>query len=222
MVKEINCSIIQDILPLYIDEIVSKDTKEMVEEHFEQCDQCKQEYELMKQELIIPVEKESLIIKSIQKKWLSKKIMISGLSVLITAVILVSVYLYVFVHATVVPYSEDVIKIETQNENQLVTHYYGVSYQSINMTHPITLEINGEEKNVVFLHYKESIANSHSRKLMDNEQVRNEQEFIFQIPESELVDAVYYADFNSEKFDMKQATNPWYSVLDGAELIWEK
>jgi len=31
--REIKCSIIQDILPLYVDEVVSQDTKEMIEEH---------------------------------------------------------------------------------------------------------------------------------------------------------------------------------------------
>ena len=29
--KEIKCTIIQDVLPLYIDEVVSQDTKEMVD-----------------------------------------------------------------------------------------------------------------------------------------------------------------------------------------------
>ena len=31
--EKINCNVIQDILPLYIDDVVSDDTKELVEEH---------------------------------------------------------------------------------------------------------------------------------------------------------------------------------------------
>ena len=31
--EKINCNVIQDILPLYIDNVVSDDTKELVEEH---------------------------------------------------------------------------------------------------------------------------------------------------------------------------------------------
>lgn len=33
--KEISCDIIKDILPLYVDDVVSDDTKKMVEEHLE-------------------------------------------------------------------------------------------------------------------------------------------------------------------------------------------
>ncbi len=39
--KEINCNIIKDILPLYVDGVVSDDTKEIVEEHLEHCEECK-------------------------------------------------------------------------------------------------------------------------------------------------------------------------------------
>ncbi|OEH91146.1 zf-HC2 domain-containing protein [Bacillus solimangrovi] len=37
--KEIKCTIIQDVLPLYIDEVVSQDTKEMVDEHLQHCEE---------------------------------------------------------------------------------------------------------------------------------------------------------------------------------------
>lgn len=38
--KEIKCTIIQDVLPLYVDEVVSQDTKEMVDEHLQHCNKC--------------------------------------------------------------------------------------------------------------------------------------------------------------------------------------
>ena len=33
--EKINCNVIQDILPLYIEDAVSEDTKELVEEHLQ-------------------------------------------------------------------------------------------------------------------------------------------------------------------------------------------
>lgn len=42
------CNIIRDILPLYIDEIVSEDTISFVEEHLEKCAACRAELESMK------------------------------------------------------------------------------------------------------------------------------------------------------------------------------
>ncbi|RGS79135.1 zf-HC2 domain-containing protein [Coprococcus sp. AF21-14LB] len=39
--KKINCDIIKDVLPLYLDDVVSNATKEMVEEHLSFCDSCR-------------------------------------------------------------------------------------------------------------------------------------------------------------------------------------
>lgn len=55
IMKEIKCTIIQNVLPLYIDEVVSQDTKKMVEGHLQHCDKCQKAYESMKSELYIPV-----------------------------------------------------------------------------------------------------------------------------------------------------------------------
>ena len=42
--EKINCNVIQDILPLYIDNVVSDDTKELVEEHLQNCEICQRVY----------------------------------------------------------------------------------------------------------------------------------------------------------------------------------
>ena len=36
--SKISCNVIQDIMPLYVDEIVSEDTKKLVEEHLKECE----------------------------------------------------------------------------------------------------------------------------------------------------------------------------------------
>lgn len=112
--KEIKCTIIQDVLPLYVDEVVSQDTKEMVDEHLQYCEKCQKEYDAMKQELYIPAENKAFQFKEISKKWRKKKVIISITSVFITAIILLGAYLSVFYYETVIPYSEDLIKIERQ------------------------------------------------------------------------------------------------------------
>ena len=39
--KKISCNIIRDILPLYLDDVVSDETKQMVEEHLQSCASCR-------------------------------------------------------------------------------------------------------------------------------------------------------------------------------------
>ena len=36
-----NCNIIKDLLPSYIDDICSEDTVKLVEEHIQHCEECK-------------------------------------------------------------------------------------------------------------------------------------------------------------------------------------
>lgn len=71
--KEIKCTIIQDVLPLYVDGVVSEDTKEMVDEHLQHCETCQKEYDSMKRELYIPAENKVSLFKKISKKWRKKK-----------------------------------------------------------------------------------------------------------------------------------------------------
>lgn len=217
--KEIKCTIIQDVLPLYMDEIVSQDTKEMVDRHLKQCGTCQKEYESMKRKLYIPAENKDSLFDKISKKWRKKKFMISIVSVLATAITLLGAFAYVFYYERVIPYSENLIKIEMQNDHQLVSHYYGESYATVHGTHPFPLEIDGEKKNISFIFYTKTFADSPTRNLIKNEK-NDEQEYIFNLAESEKIDAVYYADYDVEK--IATGKESWDSILKRAVLIWEK
>lgn len=48
-----NCSVTTDILPLYIDDVVSEGTKAFVEEHLSQCENCRMKYEKLSQNAAI-------------------------------------------------------------------------------------------------------------------------------------------------------------------------
>ena len=54
--KQITCNIIQDLLPLYCENICSSDSKEATEEHLEQCSECSLEYAKMKNKVVISTE----------------------------------------------------------------------------------------------------------------------------------------------------------------------
>ena len=218
--KEVKCTIIQDVLPLYMDEVVSQDTKEMVDQHLQHCEKCQKEYETMKRKLYIPAENKAPIIKKINKKWRKKKVIISFASIFATAIILFGAYVSTFYYERVIPYSKNLIKIEMQNDNQLVSHYYGKSYSSVSETHPMPLEIDGVKKNVSFIAYRETFADSPYRSLINNEKNHIEQDYIWEFSESEKIDAVYYVDYEME--EVSAGKDSWASILDRAVLIWEK
>lgn len=218
--KKINCNIIKDILPLYVDDVISEDTKEMVEKHLEFCEGCEKEIESMKREIYIPVKNEVSIIKNFKRKWRNKKLIISGLSIAITCLTLFGMFYFVFYYDKLIPYTESLVKIETQDDNTLVSHYYGEDYESVSGTHPISMEIDGEQKNVIFVYYTETIASSYLSKQIDSKQLRNESENFFPLANTKDVDQIYYVEFDSMK--IFEEGNDWSEVLKNAKLIWEK
>ena len=42
------CNIIRDLLPLYVEDMVSEETTQFVKEHLTECKNCKEYYETMK------------------------------------------------------------------------------------------------------------------------------------------------------------------------------
>ena len=72
--KEISCNIIRDLLPLYVDGVVSEDTSELVESHLEECEECRKEAERIKEHLSLPdsrqaEEAEARVIKDFGKEF---------------------------------------------------------------------------------------------------------------------------------------------------------
>lgn len=53
-----NCQIVRDLIPLYVDDVASEESKKLVNEHIESCVECKKMMEDMKGTLQIPVSKE--------------------------------------------------------------------------------------------------------------------------------------------------------------------
>lgn len=45
-----NCCLIRDLLPLYIDDVVSEETKTFIEDHLCHCEECKKEFDILTQD----------------------------------------------------------------------------------------------------------------------------------------------------------------------------
>lgn len=64
-----NCEIIQDLLPLYVDDVLSEESKKFVDEHLRECEQCQEMLKQMNNELKIPsLQSDKEVIKKLKKK----------------------------------------------------------------------------------------------------------------------------------------------------------
>ena len=70
-----NCDIIQDLLPLYCDNVCSEESKQTIEEHIQECEQCRNDLMQMQKEFKedIPKIDEKKVAKSAKSAWNKKK-----------------------------------------------------------------------------------------------------------------------------------------------------
>ena len=66
--KQITCNIIRDILPLYADDLVSPDTRELVDSHLTDCAKCRQFLFSIQAAIVIPIEEDQPLHKRLLKK----------------------------------------------------------------------------------------------------------------------------------------------------------
>ncbi|MBQ4104609.1 MAG: zf-HC2 domain-containing protein [Clostridia bacterium] len=91
--SKINCSLIKDLLPLYVDDLCSKETTEIVGNHLEICEDCNKEYETLKTEPKVKPQQDNSqeLIKKVNKKFgKDKKLaVIKTISIFLVVIIVV-------------------------------------------------------------------------------------------------------------------------------------
>ena len=97
------CNIVLDLLPIYVEDDVTNDTKEFIEEHIKECSNCKNKLDIMKMDIVkeedklkndtkIEVEK----IKKVNKKLQMHKgiLQVSSIIISIIAIIFLGCTIY--------------------------------------------------------------------------------------------------------------------------------
>lgn len=115
------CNIIRDILPLYVEHMVSDDTTSFVEEHLESCAECREELTKLKESTEIadmsePVStsyvNEAAPLKAVKKRLRRKQVLTILLSFVVAAVFVGSAVFVLFVWGF--PANSEKIKLETE------------------------------------------------------------------------------------------------------------
>lgn len=218
--KEIKCSVIQDLLPLYVDEVVSDDTKSLVNEHLLTCEICKNEYEQMKGTIYVPIENKATLFSQLNKRWNRKKwLLISG-SVLTTTILIgFALFSFIFYYAKPIPYTADLFELEETADGTLVLNYFGESHAGTHTAHPLEVEIDGKVKKIGLVYYVKTIAHSpNSNFFLEDKRIGPDR---LELVDSETVDAVYYGYFDLDKVT-KEKEQGWEELLQQMTLIWER
>lgn len=117
-----NCSIIQDLLPLYKEEIVSPETKTLVEEHLQTCRSCQNELDEMTISVAIPMDINSYGLKKV-KATLMKNKLTAVLFATMLAFICSIVIINVLTKPRPIPYSDTIVSITEQENGEILAHF---------------------------------------------------------------------------------------------------
>ncbi len=61
------CNIVRDLMPLYVDDMLSEESKQLVEEHMATCKACQEEYRTMSVEVQIPMNLNANPMKKVKR-----------------------------------------------------------------------------------------------------------------------------------------------------------
>jgi hypothetical protein len=190
------CNIINDLLPLYIENLISEETRVFVDKHLESCTECKKSLTDMKPLTNISSDFSATPLKNIKKKLLQKRIA----TIVLTATLVLAILIAVFSFLTApqyLPLSDKLLAIsEIENGTIIITFSSDVTGYRI---HRYTLE--DTEANI----YSISAWNSIWDKYISS---RGNQNAIIGTA-SDKASAIYYSPNNSMEDVLIYGTDPY-------------
>lgn len=118
------CNLIKDILPLYVEDMVSTDTQEFVNAHLEQCAECRAELERMRgSEKFVPdIDTDIVPLKRIKKDLFIRRLQ----TIFFTAIIACAVVMISFGILTspkFFPYSDDLLNVIDNHSGDIIVTF---------------------------------------------------------------------------------------------------
>lgn len=211
--NKINCNVIGDLLPLYVDGAVSEDTKKLVEEHLAVCEACKKAAEDMGKELVLPVHEtvaaaETSFLQKMKKTWKKRRIRTAVISVAVTAVVILGSYMALTFPQWVIPYEQENFSVAVE-DGQVCVYYTGK--EKINCSYGY----DGEDE--FFLYFTQSPWSAYVEPLLED--AEQKEPYRYQIDSVERISKVYYGEF-SKGLDILYGKEA--EMAAQTELIWTK
>lgn len=99
---KVSCEVIKDLLPLYMDDVCSDESRQLVMEHLAECVGCRLEMEEMRSELPVDTQTQNLrdaqAVKNLSKKWKRSMLKAFAKGVVIALIVAVAIaFLLLFI-----------------------------------------------------------------------------------------------------------------------------
>ncbi len=218
------CNVIRDLLPLYVDEVCSIESRKMIEEHLKECSECKAYMESMsddvpKENKIIRVDPENenrkaSSLRNIKKKIQRKQIFTAVITALIIGCVSIAVIGGLKRTKRIVEYENNLSV--SMVDGSLVGRLYGSSYTDLKIRN-ISVNDGGASSNYIFYRVSDTVWDD----ISTNKNMMTEYVICPEEKNADMVDRVYYytGDYSGLE-NMNEAE--LQTVIQNSILLWEK
>ncbi|NLW39334.1 MAG: zf-HC2 domain-containing protein [Tissierellia bacterium] len=119
---KISCKVIEDILPLYVEEMVSEDTKKLVDEHIDSCESCRRKLNGMSLPVNLPLDTDTTAFKRVKAKMRKKKIQTVIFAIMMTISIIVAL-ISTLTAREYIPYHEGLISFIESDDGTIIIKF---------------------------------------------------------------------------------------------------
>lgn len=93
---KLSCNIIKDLLPLYVENMTSGDSRALIEEHVKDCGTCRAELRELRGNTALPKETDTAALEHLRRQIRRRRIHTSVFAILVTAAVLFSLCMYLY------------------------------------------------------------------------------------------------------------------------------
>lgn len=222
------CNLIKDLLPLYHDEVCSKESIKAIKVHLSECTDCAEYYSLLKDSDNLTIKQQNVeqekanILRNIKKQLLQKKFIISLVSIVCAVAIMIGGFVFMNNYIVPVKYENNNITVAIDN-GDLCAYLKGMPYISTT-SKTIEAERNGKEENNIYFHVSSSLwsklfsfnSSTQSKYIVAYNYISEQQK-----SGADSIDNIYY--FVGDYSNLENLSeNELKKVTNSAVLIWSK
>lgn len=217
------CEVIRDLLALYLDDVCSKESRTLVEEHLQECAECRAYFAAMQDaekstEPVPDAESEcrkASSLRAVKRKMLHKQILSAAAVVLLLAV-LAAAGIGILKNTTRVVSDTQSLAV-SMVDGSLVGRLYGSEYQDVKIKR-VSVQENGQKKEYLFYSVSDTLWDD----LITAPAMLSEYVLCPKEKDADSVDAVYYYTGDAAGLETKTAEQLEKEILPDAALLWER
>lgn len=122
--SKINCEVACDLIPLYVDKVLSPSSVELVEEHLAECGDCRDKANLLTKDTVVKSYDDSKPLKKFKNKLTGHKI-ITSIVVAFCVITLVIIFLNTYHHDYTYDEVADEIEVVSESDGHVYFVYNG-------------------------------------------------------------------------------------------------